>query len=836
MKACKLFPPPGPAKDSIFRDRLRKVIQAAARAGKWVALCAPGGCGKTIAAAQSLPIGQGTCAWLTVPRTGADPAFLYGRFYAAVASVRGDDVADYGPMQLESALRALAALPRARFKGWLVLDDFHALDYEVQAVLPLLLKNLPGNVTPLLLGRSRLPDSFAPAQSEGRIALLDAAALAFTAEEAADLYESAGQSISGEALDGILRVTGGWAIALHAGVLTALSGEAPALPKDGAIKPGGTNLNQYIEETIWPGWDEETRHVLLCCANADTLTPALCALLSGRESVGETLLRVASEGLFVSRVNRDSYRCHDLFRDFLIERQRKELPEDEIRRLRGLLAGWLEAEKDFYAALSEYVYVRDREGIHRCLDAVSRYSINQPVETEMRFVYRHIISKLPDAFIQETPHLLATRIYAAYLAGDALVFTRWVDRMIKQMPQIAARSPELAESFSFVNSLDFRVPMFSHAAQTAQMLERMPPSAPDEEKQAARTISVTQNLPLFHRSMRDYSEYHALRGEDLVLLRKSFGVMIGPEYAIMEHCLVGGLLYEQGNYLDALQQAFVARNALSDNCGGETVLIAQALVAAVLTTLGAREEARRVYAETSCLLQRRSAEYLEANLRALSTRLCIEEGGLSEARSWLTYFAPDRSAPLAFYQMARHFTTLSAHIALRDWAAAEPFGTALLDLAAAYRRPLDELEALSLLAVGAYHGRKADLAADYARRGLRIAARYGYTRILKDHWQSLAPVFKALLKEERPLPQRSGAFLCGLIQAWDVAEKPGISPRQRVIALGLKEGRTYEAIAQRLGISKSSVKTHVSRMYKTLGVDNARAAVDKAEALGLLDG
>lgn len=834
MKESAMFALPKLPGNIVTRDRLRKAIRAAAREGKWVALTAAGGHGKTVAVAQSLMSGQGTCAWLTVTRTDSDPAVFYGRFAAASACARGDADAETGVMPLDAALRFLRALAPARYKGWLVLDDIHLLAHEARFALPLLLMSLPVGVTPLVLGRSALPSSFGPMLKENRVVTLDAHTLAFTAEEAANLYAAAGREISGEEADAVVGKTRGLAVRLQVMALAARNPTTPVLSNGGA-EPFETGMNEFIEKSIWQSWDMDTRRVLLCCASIDTLTPALCDHLTGDDDAGEILRRAASECVFFIRSGPDAWSCHDIFKDFLAAKQKRELPEDEIRRLRGLLAGWLEAKKDYYAAMGEYVTLRDLGGVHRCLDAVSRYTKNQPVESEMRFAYDHIIGKLPDASIKQSPHLLATRTWAAFLAGDAKDFLRWQKILDKELPRVTQAYPDAIELLGFVKSLDFRVPLREITARTEQALAGRPPGEPEAwDGKTASVGSVTQNLPLFHRSMRDYSEYHELRDADLAALGNTFGQMIGPEYAVMERCLVGGILYEQGDLLGAAQQAFLARGGLHGGSGAETVMMAQMLTVSVLLAMGARQQARQVLAETSVLLRRAKAEHLEANVRAVATRLRIEEGSPAEARHWLTFFPPAPDVPLPFYRMAWHFTTLSAHIALRDRQKAERFGEELLALAESYRRPLDELETLILLAVNAQRGRDGEKAMEYAGRAVPIAAIHGYTRMLKDYWGDLSPVFKALVKEDKLPGRKSGPFLKGLIEAWDVPEKPSLSAQQRVILLDLRDGYSYEAIASRLDVSKSTVKTQIGRMYKTLHVKNARDAADKAEAFALL--
>ncbi|HEX5784996.1 response regulator [Hydrogenophaga soli] len=63
-----------------------------------------------------------------------------------------------------------------------------------------------------------------------------------------------------------------------------------------------------------------------------------------------------------------------------------------------------------------------------------------------------------------------------------------------------------------------------------------------------------------------------------------------------------------------------------------------------------------------------------------------------------------------------------------------------------------------------------------------------------------------------------------------------LSPRQVDCLLALAEGKSNKAIARDLGLADSSVKTHLSAAFRTLGVTNRTEAVYKAAALGLVPG
>ncbi len=60
------------------------------------------------------------------------------------------------------------------------------------------------------------------------------------------------------------------------------------------------------------------------------------------------------------------------------------------------------------------------------------------------------------------------------------------------------------------------------------------------------------------------------------------------------------------------------------------------------------------------------------------------------------------------------------------------------------------------------------------------------------------------------------------------AEQPGLSERERDVLRGLVDGLAYKQVADRLGISIDTVRTHVRGLYKKLQVHSVAEAVTRA--------
>ena len=85
------------------------------------------------------------------------------------------------------------------------------------------------------------------------------------------------------------------------------------------------------------------------------------------------------------------------------------------------------------------------------------------------------------------------------------------------------------------------------------------------------------------------------------------------------------------------------------------------------------------------------------------------------------------------------------------------------------------------------------------------------------------------------LPADLAAGLAGEIRHRRADRGPQLSERETEILKLMAEGMTTPAIAKRLFVAPSTVKTHVGRMYEKLEVTERAAAVAEAMRRGLLE-
>ncbi len=150
------------------------------------------------------------------------------------------------------------------------------------------------------------------------------------------------------------------------------------------------------------------------------------------------------------------------------------------------------------------------------------------------------------------------------------------------------------------------------------------------------------------------------------------------------------------------------------------------------------------------------------------------------------------------------------------------------------------LETLVLRAL--VHHAQGDVAAalDDIQRALLLGEPEGYVQVFVNEGAALAPLLRAahtrgtapafVARLLAALPPGEAAF------AASAALPEPLTERELEVLRLMAEGLTYDEVAQRLVVSLNTVRFHVKGIYGKLGVDRRMAAIERATALGLLQG
>jgi len=504
--------PPRQRSALIARPALEQALQRALATQRLTLISAPAGFGKTAALTRQLEHlpERGALAWVSLDE-GDDLPRLLECLFAALEPVdlpwRVDPdslAASAGRSRPERAavahelINALAAAEVAR--GLIVLDDLHrADDAPLFEFLDRLLERLPTSWGLVVASRFDPPLALPRLRAAGELAEFRQNELRFDHCEVlrlgASLDAHPTHTLTDTDAELLLARTGGWAAGLRLALASALA-ERPAphgIEWASAGQKMDRHLFDYLADEVLRDMPVELREFLLRCSVLPELTAARCAAVSGDPFAAQRLAEIERREIFVSVLDdgaERTLRLHDLFRDFLDERLKRERPHEVPALLERAASG----EPDVLRRIGYLVRARAWAGAEQALvDEGAELLTGGAVDAVVRF-----IEQFPPDYRSSSPGLQRVRGLAAWARWDWATMEEAMQRAVAASRDAADR--QLACVYRAVAI---------HAARPAQAPE-LPPS-PDDEPLQGQALLIALLV-------RSWSAFNGSRFADLVPL------------------------------------------------------------------------------------------------------------------------------------------------------------------------------------------------------------------------------------------------------------------------------------------------------------------------------
>lgn len=402
-----------------------------ARNTSLVLFIAPAGFGKTTAMNQLRDALQSRgmrTAWWSLDRSDNDPQRLFGFLRKVLNSpAESDHIAPFG-------LNVKDDGPLGIF-----LDDFEVVE---GGPLPEIVRNLLGQLPPgsrLVIGsRRKLSFGLAKLKLQGSVLEFDATDLQFTSAESSQLLRQATgeKGLSSSTLALLQEKTAGWPAAV------ALASIALTHQREGEVnlvKHLSTSLQpieEYLSEVVLETQPQEVRDFLLFTSVLHNLDPALCKELVPNLNTDYMLERLISNNLFVSPVlgQVERWRYHPVFADILRLLLLRKRPNDYYR-LHLSASGWYEAQNQIVPAIDHAIAGGDYPHAAKLL--ASR-GMKLLIDGRLRLLSRWF-AVLPIEELAKQPMLIPIRLWAT-------TFTQGASEASRQLEMVADFWPGLEES------------------------------------------------------------------------------------------------------------------------------------------------------------------------------------------------------------------------------------------------------------------------------------------------------------------------------------------------------------------------------------------------------
>jgi len=384
------------------RRRLFEQLDAALAAPLiWVS--GPAGSGKTSLVASWIEAGGHNAYWYQVDGGDADTTtfFHYLGLLARRAAPRDQQALPRPGTDCPPDLAAFShTFFRELFKhikapAMLVLDNYQQAGPFLHEILQAGCKEIPEGVNVIFLSRNDPAPAFARFQANGALALLDWQQLRLSREESRAIADCHLEQALGDADAQALHTQAdGWAAGL---LLLARHGGRDASPAAAGCQP----LFDYFANELYAPLDRDTRRLLSRSALLPSVSPAAAQILCGGLQAEAILEGLCRSNTLTTRLPGPAYEFHPLFRAFLEQRLREELPAAEFASLQRQAAELLEAEGDIDAAITQRIRAGDGEGAASLIVAHARYYLAQGRAGAVVAW----ISALPVALVAQNPWL-----------------------------------------------------------------------------------------------------------------------------------------------------------------------------------------------------------------------------------------------------------------------------------------------------------------------------------------------------------------------------------------------------------------------------------------------
>ncbi|NEX59471.1 LuxR C-terminal-related transcriptional regulator [Noviherbaspirillum galbum] len=892
--STKLNPPTATAAQ-VTRGAICELVGASG-ATKLVLVRAPAGFGKTTAMAQckELLAGRGIdTAWLTLDGADNDAS----RFLSCLAAAVGGMMAERGAGAIDTAtglarppgevaLEIIARLAAHPAPFVLFLDDFEAVqEPTVLRLVREILDNLPRGGQ-LIIGSRGLPDlGLGRLRARGQLLEIDAERLRFSLAETVEFMTQRRRlALPEDDLAQLQRKTEGWIAALW---LASVALERRDAPSAFITRFSGSNeaVADYLAEDVLAHQPPEIRNFLLKTSILRHLNPSLCsALLPGSDGAG-ILRHLEEANLFLTPIDAQerTYRYHSLFASYLRAQLEREFPE-EVIGLHRAASQWYEAQGRPVPAIDHAIEGHDYE---HAVALLSRHAESLLESGRMRLLSRWFAA-LPEATTQRSPLLQVIHVWAlCFTRGPAEAMA-----LLERCGCATSSDPKILAHVIALRPLMLAIMDRQEEAYAAgqDALARMPVA------DAFIGGVLSNEMAYICAVMGDYQHAHRLLDaarqgqggegsffnkmysesvEGLIDLEAGqfrqatarFRMAVNATHSASYRHTGGnawaGVLYASSLYemndLDQAEHLLHVYVPLAKDVGlADHTIIGYTMLSRIAFHRGDVDHAFHNLAELEYLGHYRQLPRVVNSAKLERSRLLLMQGNLQAAREELERANP----PGAWERIARlrlpaHDLEYHALAELRWQLSAGQANEALAAVdaeiqaaqGARRQRRVLKLRILQCIALKQIGDQRPAL--DRMKELLRLAANEGFVRLIVDESERAG----ALVRQVAETQQSDGGnepifqdYLHKLMQAFGPAVnvmestpaaatgalvEPLTTKEIRILGL-LAEGYSNSALAEKLFVSDSTVRTHLRNINGKLQAHNRTQAVALARRLGVI--
>lgn len=754
----------------------------------------------------------------------------------------------------------------------MIIDNLEVItNQRIIEQLAFFIRHLPANAHMILSGRETPDIGFTKYKAAGEVFTLTYKELAFTQEETIAFFRHGAHiRLTQEEYAKISHVLEGWAAGMQLAVTTIekYKSEAALAITENRL------IHSYFEEEVMERVDSTTRSFLVRISVLEQFCPSLCDFVLQTENAAEVIQRLEKAGLFLIQAERPVgmcidkrerwFRFHRLFREFL-QTGMEEWEENQILSLYRQASEWFERKKHWKEAIHYAIWGREFEKAAGLLEKLSG-QIGCRGEAGLLHKWNRY---LPAEIVKNNLRLLLNSAWAYSSEGNSARLSLCMKEIQKFERIPAALQAEIAALYSS-NLTGPQTELDTMLNECRRMLKSLAP-----KEFLAQLICfnigsilllkgrVKESLAYFEQCCRNSMETGNLyltviskkalltsliRNGRLQAAEKEIRGLLDMLADQEEETLpVAGLLYAQLAEINYQRNELAeALNLAMEGAGygelggdvwtaGENYLILEKIYLAG----NDRKQYECVKEKALQLLEGRNFFDLGIKLECCHIQALIAEGKLTSASRRISGLEKKTDPGLSLVYPELSLLKADFYVQKANFKKAEEI---LLPLKEAVQMNGQQgllCEVQALLSVVYEKMGERGRALNELEQALSLAQEQGNYQFFLNKGEWMEGLLKRLERKGSPGITETVFWEC-LLGCFEAQPENGrtsgeiLSKREMEILNMVAQGAGNGEIADKLFVSRNTVKTHLLNIYTKLGVHSRTKAVSKAEALKLI--
>jgi LuxR family maltose regulon positive regulatory protein len=774
----------------------------------------------------------------------------------------------------------------------LFLDDFELVqEPTVLRLVREIMENLPRRGQ-LIIGSRGLPDlGLGRLRARGQLLEIDAGQLRFSMEETVEFFTQRRQlALPHEDLSQLHRKTEGWVAALW---LASVALERRDRRSEFISRFSGSNqaVAEYLAEDVLASQPTHVRDFLLRTSILRHLNAPLCdALLPGTDSAA-ILRQLEESNLFLipieGEVEERTYRYHSLFAGFLRAQLAREMP-DEVTGLHCAASRWYESQGRPVPAIDHALESRNYE---HAANLLAQHAENLLEDGRMRLLARWF-SAIPENYLRPSALLQIIHVWAICMTRGPWEAMELLERsgctatgdhkvlahLLAVRPMLLAMMDRNDEAYEVGCEALSRLPIANAFADSVLANEMAYVFAIMGQYQESHKLLDAARRGQSGGGAHNFNKMYSESIEGIIDLEEGqlrqatarLRMAVSSTHAVSythtggnawAGVLYAGALYEAGDLEQAEHLLHVYVPLAKDVGLADHMIMGYVMLSRIAFYRGDIDQAFHSLAELEYIGHHRQLPRVVASAKLERARVLLIQGNRQGAKEELQR-ADNREVwdRVQRLRLPAHDLEYFALGQLRWEVLAGQAHAALPLLEAAIATAMDErrhrralklrlLQSIALM-------QKGDLRAAHAAMGdlLKLACREGFIRLIVDEGEKAGVLVRSLrekMNEDSPgrgdpifseyLQRLMEAFGPSLVPEADLPVPAGdgelvepLTAKEIRILLLLAEGYSNSALAEKLFVSDSTVRTHLRNINGKLNAQNRTQAVSIARRLGLI--